>query len=123
MYDFELLSSHPGALKEVRDQADAVVSGRSLFSEFWRDVAVFENYHENLLTAIDAFEAGELEVDEADRDNPDLTFHAFLSWCVRQPSDPETTLRLWEAGEYTIADGVVRDASPASSTQAAPLHH
>lgn len=117
VYDFELLRASPGALEEVRADAEAIISGRDPHAEAWRDVAIFERYHENLIAAIDAFEAGELRLGE-DVDNPDLTFFAFLRWCARQPVDAEQTLRLFQTGEYTIADGVT--TAPVQSSSSAP---
>ena len=105
VYDFELLSASAGALDEVRANAEAIVSGRDPHADAWRDVAIFERYHENLIAAIDAFNAGELRLGE-DVDNPDLTFFAFLRWCARQPASADETLRLVRSGDYTIADGV-----------------
>lgn len=118
VYDFELLRANPGALDEVRADAEAIVSGRDPHAEAWRDVAIFERYHENLIAAIDAFEAGELRLGD-DVDNPDLTFFAFLRWCARQPSSAEETLQLFQTGEYTIADGV--NAAQSSSASSASL--
>lgn len=105
VYDFELLALDEGALDEVRAHAEEIVSGRDPHAEAWRDVAIFERYHENLIAAIDAFKAGDLHLGDDD-DNPDLTFFAFLSWCARQPPDAVATLRRFEAGEYSIANGV-----------------
>lgn len=115
VYDFELLAASPGALGEVRAHAQEIVSGRDPHADAWRDVAIFEDYHENLIAAIDAFEAGELRLGD-DVDNPDLTFFAFLRWCARQPSSADETLRLFESGEYTMAEGVSlpQSSSPSS---------
>lgn len=115
VYDFELLATSPGALDEVRAHAEAIVSGRDPNAKAWRDVAIFERYHENLIAAIDAFKGGELELGD-DVDNPDLTFFAFLRWCARQPSSADETLRLFQSGDYTIADGVETSAAQSSSS-------
>lgn len=121
VYDFELLKASPGALDEVRADAEEIVSGRDPRANAWRDVAIFERYHENLIAAIDAFEAGELRLGD-DVDNPDLTFFAFLRWCARQPASADETLRRFQAGEYTIADGVAAiEAQSSSSASSASL--
>jgi hypothetical protein len=116
VYDFELLAASTGALDEVRAHAEEIVSGRDPNAEAWRDVAIFERYHENLIAAIDAFKSGELRLGD-DIDNPDLTFFAFLRWCARQPSTANETLQRFESGEYSIADGVQLPEAQSKSSE------
>ena len=116
VYDFELLTISEGALDEVRAHAEEIVSGRDPHAQAWRDLAIFERYHENLIAAIDAFKAGELQLG-GEADNPDLTFFAFLRWCAQQPPTAAETLRYFEAGEYTIADGLRAPAPQSSSPE------
>jgi len=105
-YDFELLATHPERLDEVRREAAAIVSGTHPRGEWLRDLVVFERYHENLLEALDAYVRGDLEPPEERLDDPDLLFAAYLRWCARQPATPSATIAAFQAGSFTIADGV-----------------
>lgn len=103
VYDLEILEAWPGALRELRDRAAAVVEERSPRAVWLKDLVVFEGYHEALLSAVDSALAGHLQVDDAERDNPDITFRAYLAWCCRQPSTPRETLRTWLSRKFLSA--------------------
>lgn len=104
-YDFELLSTHPERLAEVRDQARAIVAGSHPRGEWLADLVVYEGYHQKLLEAVEKYLAGDLEVPAAMRDDPDIVLRAYLRWCARQPKTPRQTWEAWRRGEFTIADG------------------
>jgi len=111
-YDLELLRLHPGKLEEVREEAAAIVDGTHPRAEWFRDLVVYEEYHERLLAAVEAFLRDELEVPEEQRDDPDITFAAYARWCGRQPSTPAETWRAMREGRYTIADGLATVTPP-----------
>lgn len=79
LYDLEMLAVHPGALDELEARARAVVTGSDPRAAWLRDLCVYERYHECLLDGIVAYRRGELASDD-----PDISFRAYLSWCVSQ---------------------------------------
>ncbi|MEM9074164.1 MAG: hypothetical protein AAGE52_37070 [Myxococcota bacterium] len=117
-YDFELLSTHPEKLQEVRQRAKAVVDGSDPQAEWLRDLVVYEHYHENLLAAIEGFLAGELSVPATQKDDPDIVFVAYLRWCARQPSTPRETYQAWREGRYTVDEGIASRVTDAASAVA-----
>ncbi len=106
VYDLQLLSLHPGGLAELREKVAAVVSGADPRAEWLRDLVVFERYHERLLDAADRVLAGAAELDEADAADPDISFHAWLRWCARQPATPADTWRARREGRFTVHRGI-----------------
>lgn len=106
-YDLELLTLEPARLLEVRDEARAIVVGTHPRGEYLRDLVVYERYHENLLAAVEAFLAGELQVPPAQADDPDIVFSAYLRWCARQPATPAETWSAFRAGRYSLEGGLV----------------
>lgn len=106
-YDFELLRAHPGALEEVRQHATAIALGDKPFSEFWKDIAIFEAYHENLVAAVTQFQADPSSLlTGEERADPDISFEAYLRWCADQPKTPRETFRAFLSGKYTVANGI-----------------
>lgn len=89
LYDFELLAPHPGALGELERRARAIVDGTDPRAEWLRDLTVYEGYHEALLAAVEAMNAGAAPSD----DDPDISFRAYLAWCAAQPATARETLR------------------------------
>ena len=79
LYDLEMLAVHPGALDELEVRARAVVGGQDPRADWLRDLCVYDRYHECLLDGIAAYRRGELTSDD-----PDISFRAYLSWCVAQ---------------------------------------
>ncbi|MCB9633898.1 MAG: hypothetical protein H6721_17400 [Sandaracinus sp.] len=120
-YDLELLKLDPARLLEVRDEARAIVLGTHPRAAYFRDLVVYERYHENLLEAVEAFLAGELEVPPEQVDDPDIVFAAYLRWCARQPKTPEATWRAYREGRYSLDEGIRVDvASSSASASAVP---
>jgi len=99
-YDLEILRAQPGALQELRQRVEAVVSGADPRAAWLRDLCVFERYHENLLEAVDRALSGKALVEPDERDNPDITFQAHIRWCLAQPETPGATWQAWRDGSF-----------------------
>ena len=97
-YDLEILRGTEGGLEDARAAAAAIVSGADPRSERFRDLCVYEGYHERLLAAIDDTIAGRPLA--PDSDDPDITFQAFVRWCLAQPETPRGTFAAWRAGAF-----------------------
>lgn len=111
VYDFELLLSWPGGLEKIEGLARSVIDGTTLMSELIRDVAIYERYHENLLDAVQRFRADpSTALPENERNDPDISFFAYLAWCARQPETPSATLQLYRAGRFSIDQGITAQA-------------
>lgn len=106
-YDLELMLSYPGALEELRARALEVVSRDDARSRFLRDLVVYDGYHESLLRAVERALAGDLELPPGERDDPDISFRAYLRWCARQPESPSATLSAWQAGRFDLQRGLL----------------
>jgi hypothetical protein len=94
-YDVELLALYPGAVDELRALVRAVVDGTHPRARWWRDLCVFDGYHEALLAALDGAQRRATE-------DPDATLRATLAWCAAQPPTPAATLRAWRAGALRL---------------------
>lgn len=117
VYDFEILECYPGALERVRDLARGVVEGEHEQAEWLRDLVVYERYHENLLEAVDRAIEGVDVVPDVQREDPDITFRAYLAWCAGQPETPAATLRAWRRGAFRFATGLLREVRGANDRQ------
>ncbi|HVY44219.1 MAG TPA: hypothetical protein VHB21_00005, partial [Minicystis sp.] len=106
-YDLEMLAAHPGWVARVRDAARAVVEQDTPRARWLRDLCVHEGYHASLAAAADAALRGELGLSDAERDDPDVSFLAYLRWCAAQPETPEEAWRLFLAGRYDVERGVL----------------
>jgi hypothetical protein len=102
-YDLEILGCYPGTLDELHGSVRAVVTGESPRAEWLRDLVVHEGYHERLLDAVTHALRGEVPVSAEERDDPDISFLAYLRWCARQPATPKATLSAILAGELSFA--------------------
>ena len=91
VYDLELLACHPGRLTELRAMAAEIVAQDTPRTRWLRDLVVYDGYHENLLAAVDAALAGNLEC--ARPDDPDISLRGYLAWCARQPASLSALLR------------------------------
>jgi len=107
VYDLEMLGVFDrDALDELLVRALDVVENDTPRSRYLRDLVTYEGYHEHLVDAVrDAIE-GRSRLSDAEREDPDVSFFAYLDWCARQPDAPEETWRAWREGRTTIADGV-----------------
>lgn len=106
VYDFALLSVHPGRLEALVERARAVVEGDDPRAEWLRDLVVYDGYHERLLAEARRALTDGVSLPRALDDDPDVSFTGYLRWCARQPETLEATVDAWRRGEYTIADGV-----------------
>ena len=102
-YDLEILGGEPGALEAARDAAASIVDGSDPRAEYIADLCVHVGYHARLLTALDDAIAGRPLVTGANRDDPDISFNAFIRWCAVQPETPMETLRAWRRGAFPRA--------------------
>jgi len=105
-YDFALLEVHPGALDELRTRLLAVVDGTDPRAVYLRDLCVYERYHEELLTSLDAWLAGEPLFSDSEARDPDVSFAAWLAWCARQPATPDAWWQSVRAGEFRFHEPV-----------------
>jgi len=99
-YDLEILRGNRPVLEAVRDQAAAVVDGTSPRARWLRDLVVFDGYHEALLAAVDKALADEPLVDPDELDDPDITFDAYIRWCLAQPPTPAATWAAWRQRDF-----------------------
>lgn len=105
IYDVQMLSLQPGALDELRRRATAVVDGTDPRSEWLKDLCVFEGYHESLLAGLNRFIQGEQQLSEADTQDPDISFLAYLRWCAQQPKTLGETWAAWRTGDFDLPGG------------------
>ena len=104
-YDLEMLALDPGALTELDQRVKAVLAEDSPRTRVLRDLVVFEGYHQSLARAVERALTGELDLSDAERADPDISFAGYLAWCARQPETPAETYRAWLGGTYRIAEG------------------
>ncbi len=99
-FDLALIAHEPGVLESLRDRVQRIVDESDPDAVFLKDLCVYEGYHEALLSGIDAWLAGDLELDGT---NPDATLTAFLRWCAAQPDSLRATLRLARQGRLDFS--------------------
>ena len=102
VYDLELLAGY-GELETLRAAVAAVVAGDDPRAAWWRDLAVFEAYHEQLLAAVEHALAHGPAMTGADARDPDISLRAYLAWCAAQPATPAATFAAWRAGRFGLA--------------------
>lgn len=100
LYDLQLIAHEPGVLEALRDRLRAIVDERAPDAAFLKDLCVYEGYHEALLAGVEAWLAGEVELDH---DDPDATLTGALRWCARQPDGLRATLAAAARGELRFA--------------------
>jgi hypothetical protein len=98
-YDLELLALHPGELQGLRDECAAVVDGSHPRASLYRDLCVYQGYHEGLLALVDDVLKHGLPY-EAD---PDASFFAMLRWCATQPDAPPRWRSVWGEAAAPVA--------------------
>jgi hypothetical protein len=99
-YDVEILKGTEGALERARAATLAVIDGTDPRGERFRDLCVYEGYHERLLATLDDAIAGLPLAPPEQRDDPDITFQAFIRWCLAQPTTPTATFAAWRTGAF-----------------------
>ncbi|MBM4373799.1 MAG: hypothetical protein FJ095_01850 [Deltaproteobacteria bacterium] len=105
-YDLEMLALEPGALEELRGRVASVLDEDTPRTRFLRDLVVYQRYHEHLASAVERALAGDFGLSERDREDPDISFAAYLGWCARQPATPRATWVELVAGRYSVAEGL-----------------
>lgn len=84
IYDLELLSLHEGALEALERATEEVVRGETPAARWLADLCVHEGYHQSLLEAVQRFRRGEAIVTAEQAKDPDVSFKAWMAWCVEQ---------------------------------------
>ena len=111
VYDLQILSMEPGALEHLREAVARVVEVDDRRSRWLRDLCVFERYHDDLLVAIEAVQAGSVELRPQDAHDPDISFWALMRWCARQPDTPAKWWRAWREGRFEWERGLLVEAA------------
>jgi len=101
VYDLQVLQAY-GVIDDLYVQTQTIVDGTDKRHEWFKDLCVYESYHERLLARLDAWKAGEDELTPAERVNPDLALSGTLKWCSEQPKTPMATYRAWRRGQFKI---------------------
>lgn len=99
-YDLEMLAATPHELGRVLERARAIVAGADPESEFFRDLCVYDGYHESLVAACERALRGDYGLSSEDAASPDISFAAYLRWCAAQPATFEETLSLAARGHF-----------------------
>jgi len=99
-YDLQILKGHKGALEALRDDVSELLAKPSRRAEWLRDLVVYEGYHENLLQAVEAAIADAPPLDDDEINNPDISFDAYIRWCLAQPATPAQTLAAVRHGTF-----------------------
>lgn len=89
-FDLQLIAHQPGVLEHLESRLQAIVHETDPQARFLKDLCVYDGYHEELLEGVQAWLAGEVQLDH---DDPDATLTGFLRWCARQPRSLRHTLR------------------------------
>lgn len=92
-YDFSILRAQPGALEELQAEVLRVVKQPSARDRWLHDVVVFDGYHEALLAALNRILEGEPLLSPEQSRDPDISFEAFIAWCLDQPASPLASSR------------------------------
>jgi hypothetical protein len=96
-YDLRLLSVHPGMLEELRRRTLEILELDNRRSPWVKDLCVYEQYHQELLAAVERALAGDWSV-EPGLDVVDTSLEGYLDWCASRPSTPKETWKAWRNG-------------------------
>ena len=112
-YDYQVLEAYPGAPEALMAHARAVVNDPDTRRSRWvRDLAVFDGYHERLISWLEhALEKGP-ELTQEESEDPDISFHAYLNWCAAQPPTPALTWQAIRHGRFRFPQGCLSQANP-----------
>jgi hypothetical protein len=97
-YDLEILALHQDGLPTLRAACAAVVDGTHRKAGLYRDLCVYDGYHEGLLALVDDV----LEHGFPAEDDPDLSFFAMLRFCAALPDTPPALRSVFR--EVALAD-------------------
>lgn len=109
LYDLECMMVEPEAVRRLREDVVAIIEGKTSRAEFFRDIVVYEGYHERLLHLIDRALAGDFAPAEGKENHPDTTLRGFLHWCAAQPETPAETFGALTRGELHFGPSLVND--------------
>ena len=101
VYDLQILHAY-GAIDELYKKTRAIVEMTEPRHRWYRNLCVYEGYHESLLERLEVWKRGDDQLDSEERANPDLTLTGVLQWCAEQPATPVLTFRAWRAGQFKI---------------------
>jgi len=118
VYDLQILTAHPGSLQRLRERLVSLLDGSDPQAEWFRDLCVFEGYHEALSAGVDRILSGDVELDPSDADDPDISFYAYLRWCAAQPLTPASTWSALRSGRYHPEHGLAPAAEALPSEAA-----
>lgn len=100
LYDLQILDVEPGGIDELWARTRAIVDETDPDAVFYKDLVVYDGYHERLLAAVEAWrDAGR---DGRELEHPDTTLPAFMAWCARRPDGLAETLAAMRQGDFTL---------------------
>jgi hypothetical protein len=107
-YDLEILALHPDGLPTLRRTCAAILDGTHPHAELYRDLCVYEGYHEGLLALVDDVLANGFTA----TDDPDASFFALLRACSTLPDTPPVVWSVFREASLAgvRAQGVVGGA-------------
>jgi len=111
-YDLELLALHEGGLAKLRHDCAAVVDGTHPQASLYRDLCVYDGYHEGLLALVDDVRARGFD----DCDDIDLSAFAMLRACAALPDEPITLAALPRVWRTAATSSATAAAAPPVST-------
>ncbi len=116
-YDYQILEAYQGAPAKLLKLAREVVDHPGTPRSRWlRDLVIFDGYHERLIDWVSRAELHGAELPPEQVDDPDISFHAYLDWCARQPETLAATWSAYRAGRFNLPQGV----QPRAEDTAAP---
>ena len=98
-YDLSLLAAHPGYLDDLQKRVSAVVADPD---HWYRDLVVYEGYHERLLTLVDRALQGDFTMSDSDAIASDASLRGFVRWCCAQPMSLAQAFRAARRGELSL---------------------
>ena len=104
-YDLEILAIWPHELERLEARVEGIINGRDPRSEWYKDLAIYDGYHQHLLEAIRQIRNPEYRLPEDVANDPDISFLAYLKWCARQPETPLETIAAWRRGSFSMPGG------------------
>lgn len=119
VYDYQILETVPGGPEELLRRTRDIATSDTPRTRFIKDLAVFEGYHERLLSWVeDAIANGTVAIPADQTDDPEISFHAYLRWCARQPATPAETIAAVREGRFRFPEGSARAAAGAAARAA-----
>ncbi len=101
-YDLQILSLTEGALTRLLTAAIEARAGTNGKARLMQDLCVFEGYHDNLVHAAHNALAGDFLLTPDERQDPDISFEAYLRWCKTQPASPRETIAALRQGTFVV---------------------